>query len=62
VPADIDVFAFAAFYGALTRGMAVQARDGATKDRLLRIAEIGMTAFPRSRVAPSTKQRPSQPR
>ena len=62
VPADVDVLAFAVFYSALTRGMAVQARDGATKDRLLKIAEIGMRAFPRSRVAPSTKRRPSKPR
>jgi len=62
VSADIDVLAFAAFYSALTRGMAVQARDGATKDRLLKIAEIGMSAFPVSRAASSTRRRTSKPR
>jgi AcrR family transcriptional regulator len=62
VSADIDVLAFAAFYSALTRGMAVQARDGATKDRLLKIAEIGMSAFPGSRAASSTRRRTSKPR
>jgi hypothetical protein len=62
VSGDIDVLAFAAFYSALTRGLAVQARDGATKDRLLKIAEIGMRAFPGSRVAPSTRRRPGKPR
>jgi AcrR family transcriptional regulator len=46
VPNDTDVQALAAFYSALLRGMAVLARDGATRERLLEIVEIGMRAWP----------------
>ncbi len=56
VPAGTDVEALAAFYNALAGGMAVKARDGATRDRLLEIVEIGMRAWP---PAPNS---PPQPR
>jgi hypothetical protein len=46
VPADTDVQALAAFYSSLARGMVVQARDGASRERLLEIVEIGMRAWP----------------
>jgi AcrR family transcriptional regulator len=46
VPKETDVEALAAFYSALSRGMAVQARDGASRERLLEIAELGMRAWP----------------
>ncbi len=46
VPKSVNVQALAAFYSALSRGMAVLARDGATRDRLLEIVEIGMHAWP----------------
>jgi AcrR family transcriptional regulator len=46
VPDSTDVQALAAFYSALSRGMAVLARDGATHDRLLEVAHIGMRAWP----------------
>jgi AcrR family transcriptional regulator len=46
VPKSTNVQALAAFYSALSRGMAVLARDGATRDRLLEIVEIGMRAWP----------------
>jgi len=46
VPEDTDVEGLAAFYSALSRGMAVQARDGASRERLLDIVEIGMRAWP----------------
>ena len=46
LPSDTDIEALAAFYGSLLRGMAVQARDGASRDRLLEIARIGMQAWP----------------
>jgi AcrR family transcriptional regulator len=46
VPKDTDVEALAAFYSALSRGMAVQARDGASHERLLEIVEVGMRAWP----------------
>ncbi len=45
VPKDTDVQALAAFYSALSRGMAVLARDGATRQRLLEIVDIGMRAW-----------------
>jgi hypothetical protein len=41
-----NVQALAAFYSALSRGMAVLARDGATQNRLLEVADIGMRAWP----------------
>jgi len=46
VPKGTNVQALAAFYNALSRGMAVLARDGATRDDLLEIVEIGMRAWP----------------
>ena len=46
LPENTDIEALAAFYGSLLRGMAVQARDGASRDRLLEIARIGMRAWP----------------
>jgi AcrR family transcriptional regulator len=46
VPNSTNVQALAAFYSALSKGMAVLARDGATQDHLLEIAEIGMRAWP----------------
>lgn len=46
VPKDTNAEALAAFYSALLRGMVVQARDGAPRERLLEIVEIGMRAWP----------------
>jgi AcrR family transcriptional regulator len=46
VPKDTNVEALAAFYSALSRGMAVQARDGASRERLQEIVEIAMRAWP----------------
>ena len=46
VPPDTDVDALGAFFSALSRGMVVHARDGASRTRLLEIAEIGMRAWP----------------
>ena len=46
VPKDTNVEALAAFYSALSRGMAVQARDGASRACLLEIVEIAMRAWP----------------
>lgn len=46
VPGSTNVQALAAFYSALSRGMAVLARDGASRDRLLEIVDIGMRAWP----------------
>jgi AcrR family transcriptional regulator len=46
VPKDTDAGALAAFFSTLSRGMAVQARDGASRERLQEIIEIGMRAWP----------------
>lgn len=46
LPRDTDAAALAAFYTAAVRGMAVMARDGATRERLLQIARIAMGAWP----------------
>ena len=46
VPKDTNVEALAAFYSALSCGMAVQARDGASRARLLEIVEVAMRAWP----------------
>ncbi len=50
---DIESTTVAAFFNTVFRGMAVQARDGATKSRLLDIAKMAMLAFPKcSRAVP----------
>ena len=46
VAKSTNVQALAAFYTALSRGMAVLARDGAGRERLLEIIDIGMRAWP----------------
>jgi AcrR family transcriptional regulator len=46
LPKDTDPDVLAAFYSALSRGMAVLARDGASREQLLEIADLGMRAWP----------------
>lgn len=46
LPADTDVEGLAAFFGSLARGMALQARDGVSREKLLEIGRIGMQAWP----------------
>ncbi|MFJ3524259.1 TetR/AcrR family transcriptional regulator [Pseudomonas sp. NPDC090203] len=41
-----DVKAFADYFNALSRGLAVRARDGATPEQLLAIADIAVSVFP----------------
>jgi AcrR family transcriptional regulator len=48
VPESANAEALAAFYSAVSRGMAVLARDGASRERLTEIAEIAMEAWPRA--------------
>lgn len=45
VPADTDADAVAAFYNTVNHGMAIQARDGADRAKLLRIAEAAISAW-----------------
>ena len=46
IPPDTDVTALAAFFGTLLRGLAVQARDGASQQRLREIGRIAMRVWP----------------
>jgi AcrR family transcriptional regulator len=46
LPPDTDTGGLAGFYMAALQGMAIQARDGAEVDALLRIAEVAMRAWP----------------
>ena len=57
VPKDTNVEALAAFYSALSRGMVVQARDGASRERLLEIVEVGMRAWPSATSEPARANR-----
>lgn len=46
MPSTIDVDALAAFIHAIVRGMAVQARDGASRVKLENIGRVAMEAWP----------------
>jgi hypothetical protein len=47
VPPETNAETLAAFFSAFSRGMAVLARDGASREQLVAIVEIAMTAWPR---------------
>jgi hypothetical protein len=51
MPGDIDVDALAAFVNAIVRGRAVQARDGASRSKLLNIGRVAMEAWPVTSIA-----------
>jgi AcrR family transcriptional regulator len=55
VPKDTDVETLAAFYSTLSRGLAVQARDGASREQLQAIVELGMRAWPAADCAASAE-------
>jgi hypothetical protein len=46
LPADTDCDMLAAFYSAMARGLAVQARDGASREKLSEIGRLAMQAWP----------------
>jgi AcrR family transcriptional regulator len=46
VPEDTDCAMLAAYYSAVARGLAVQARDGASRDKLADIGRLAMRAWP----------------
>jgi AcrR family transcriptional regulator len=46
VPGDTDIGALAAYYSTVARGLAVQARDGASRERLAEIGRLAMNAWP----------------
>jgi AcrR family transcriptional regulator len=46
VPAGTDCGMLAAYYSAVARGLAVQARDGASREKLAEIGRLAMRAWP----------------
>ena len=46
VPEDTDAKMLAAYYSAVARGLAVQARDGASRKTLVEIGRLAMRAWP----------------
>ena len=54
LPRECDPVALAAFFNTVFRGMAVQARDGANRERLLQIGRLAM------RVLASVRSRKSR--
>jgi AcrR family transcriptional regulator len=48
VPEDADCDMLAAYYCAVARGLAVQARDGASREKLSEIGRLSMRAWPRA--------------
>ena len=46
VPDDTDCDMLAAYYSAVARGLAVQARDGASREKLTQIGRLAMSAWP----------------
>ena len=46
VPEDTDAKMLAAYYSAVARGLAVQARDGAPRKTLAEIGRLAMRAWP----------------
>lgn len=46
LPAGTDAAALAAYFGTVLRGMAMQARDGAPRERLRDIGQLAMQAWP----------------
>jgi AcrR family transcriptional regulator len=55
VPDDTDVEMLAAYYGAVGRGLAVQARDGASRKKLAEIGRLAMRAWPAGKAVRQTK-------
>jgi hypothetical protein len=46
VPDGTDCDMLAAYYSAVARGLAVQARDGASREKLAEIGRLAMSAWP----------------
>jgi AcrR family transcriptional regulator len=56
VPEDTDVDMLAAYFSAVARGLAGQARDGASREKLAEIGRLAMRAWPAGKA-----KRPSKP-
>ena len=59
VPEGTDVDALASYYSALAQGLAVHARDGASREKLMEISRIGMLAWPTA-LLKTEKQKPQR--
>lgn len=46
LPPDTDPDALARFYGSVIQGMSQQARDGASREDLLTVADMALHAWP----------------
>jgi hypothetical protein len=57
VPKDTDIGALAAYYSTVARGLAVQARDGASRERLAEIGRLAMNAWPGGKEAAETARK-----
>jgi AcrR family transcriptional regulator len=55
VPDDTDVEMLAAYYSAVARGLAVQARDGASREKLAEIGRLAMRAWPAGKAVRRSK-------
>src|SRR6202166_112283 len=53
VPEDTDCDMLAAYYSTVARGLAVQARDGASRDKLAKIGRLAMSAWPAAKTGRS---------
>src|ERR1700744_5614605 len=52
IPEDTDSDMLAAYYSAVARGLAVQARDGAAREKLSEIGRLAMRAWPSASATP----------
>jgi hypothetical protein len=55
VPEDTDVDVLAAYCSAVARGVAAQARDGASRERIAEIGHLAMRAWPSDAAAGQLK-------
>jgi AcrR family transcriptional regulator len=62
IPATTDVDMLARYFGTVFRGMAVQARDGKSRESLLEIGRMALNAWPANPMPSRSGSRHSQPR
>ena len=55
LPADCDIAGLASFYMTVFEGMSIQARDGASRQRLLAVAAAAVNAWPQAATADAVK-------
>jgi hypothetical protein len=55
VPENTDVDMLAAYFSAVAKGLAVQARDGASREKLAAIGRLAMRAWPAGKAVRRSK-------